>query len=291
MNTMVHINYTERVNNLRIFETDKLVVLTKQKVASRFLESGNWNEMYSGINVTWEGDIVATNHNDIVDSNNNILNQYDVFLKEKNNKNIILLYRNPYERFLSGLIQTTILSYLDNPMVLMMLPDVVSEYKLFKNRINLLVFGCKSIISITNIPNDSEYDSNILYDESIKLLNILTAGVIKTIVEFNIPHEIHFDNYLMVYNSLINYKFDSNKVTLVNIDDSRNELSNVLKNYITIDKHESHHSNTVLKEILKHHISDNKIILERIKDYIRIDSYFYNQFEKSKLNILNKPVI
>lgn len=280
---MVHINYTERVNNLRIFETEKLVVLTKQKVASRFLESGNWDRMHSGINLTWEGDIV--------DSNNNILNQYDVFLKEKNNKNIILLYRNPYERFISGLIQTTILSYLDNPMVIIMLPDVVGEYKQFENRINLLVFGCKCIINTDEIPNDSEYDSNILYNESIKLLNILTTSVIKTIIEFNIPHEIHFDNYLMVYNSLINYKFDSNKVTLVNIDDGRNELSNLLKNYITIDKHEPRHSNNVLKEIFKQQILDNKIILERIKDYIRIDSYFYNQFEKSKLNILNKVII
>src|SRR6056300_822232 len=100
----------EEKSTLRLFESEKLVVFSKPKVATRFLESMPFDDITGGVHFNWDSNIC---YNDCTPKVNH--GYEDIFSKSKNKKDIIFLYRNPRERFITGFIQSTVISYLDSP--------------------------------------------------------------------------------------------------------------------------------------------------------------------------------
>lgn len=286
-------------STLRLFETEKLAVFSKPKVATRLLDSINFDKSYTGgIDINWDGNPVESSMFDI-STTQNTKREYSLFSKNKNKKDIILLYRDPMERFLSGLVESTIIYSLSSPLQLSYALPTINK---FKSNLSSLVYGCNCIINSKKILPEKSFNSNNLYDESVELLNILVSNVTLMLSQINIPYNVHTDNYLMIYNSLIRNKFDLNKVTLINIDDSKNNLLSILEKYLQLyktgmgdnthysgrPKIEASHSNSILKKMVKNELRNNNDLENKIKNYIQVDEYFYHEFENSPLNILNK---
>lgn len=273
--------------NLRFYETDKLIVLTKSKVASRtcdeyFSTTSNYVSHESDIDLEdMDGNYIPTFPKLSPDLNDRYTKLTDI---KKNKKDILLLYRNPLNRLLSGIIQDNIIEHLNNPNFL--IRDIIRNN--CTNSIYDVSNSLKAAINgnLNNINNELKVDADLVIGQLIKTL------VNDIIINLSLEQTVHIEPYLHVYDYFINEKFDGVKVSLINIDNEQNDLNNILSKYELINLNNPtlfKHSNSYLVKSFIQYIDLNKINLREIfHKYLYAEQYFYNKFEKSKLNILNK---
>lgn len=251
---------------------EKSYVITKEKVASRFIES-----LYTDIS-----SILITSELDIeyLENNKNFQNLIDA---KNNKKDIIFLYRHPYNRFISGVIQNTVIELFTNIYRKYMLIPYIKKYNIDINE----------LISELSFSNDSSKMKQIEEMMNIQKYKSFFTEIITDYILWSVYTQSnsnpHIDNYLISYDFFIkSNKIDTNKLCLINIDNTKNDLNKIFKNYTDSRKHDGTFSNKIYFNLVENIINKNNIIKNYINNLINIDLYFYNQMEKSKYNILNK---
>ena len=273
--------------NLRFYETNKLIVFTKAKVASRTCDgyfSTTSNYVSDDTDIDLEdigGNYMPTLSKLSPDLSDRYTKLTDI---KKNKKDILLLYRNPLNRLLSGIIQDNIIEHLINPNFL--IRDIIRNN--CTNSIHDVSNSLKAAINsnINNINNTLKVDVDLVIGQLIKtLVNDIN-------INLSLEKTVHIESYLHVYDYFINEKFDRVKVSLINIDNEKNDLNNILSKYELINLNNPtlfKHSNSYLVKSFIQYINLNDINLREIfHKYLYAEQYFYNKFEKSELNILNK---
>lgn len=294
----------------KIFTSEKVIVFSKQKVATRYLYNrfyytpigiGDKDESQS---FTITDDLSLINGDDLIVGYGDTKIMYsEIFDIHTNKKDIILIYRNPLDRFVTGVLQYTLKSL--NTKNFSIAFDTEPVYKtkfdiLFKLSQEYLFGNVSGFVNEHKLVKEKM--SPELFDIAMKEVVSFSELIIHRICTFlkyvTIPEDSHTENYLWCYNSIINdSRIDNNKLLLVNLTDSENSLSSILDSYLpNYESHENFrgtreqtsNSSGQAKSMLLDYIKKDKELYTKVKDYIKIDEYFYNLFEKSNLNILNK---
>jgi len=287
--------------SLRIFSSKKLIVFSKPKIATRFLNlvfRGDGRPSHESYVISRNLELISANT--IIGLDDDQTEFSKIIDIKKNKKEIIFLYRNPLDRFITGVVQYSINQLLLSQHWGILLLDNPNE---FTTPLPILLDGVKTyLLGLTlNKKYGDNYDEDLIKSEVVLLSEKLINRLDKYLSMVEIPDDVHTENYLSFYDDFIQSgKFDLNKITLINIGDKKNNLSKILNTYdseLSIKISDDNNSEKKLstsntkgfsKKILTDAINSNKMLLEKIHRYVEIDTLFYNRFETSELNILHK---
>lgn len=282
---MKNLLQTDRVN-LRFYENNKLIILTKSKVASRtcdsyFRSTPIYTNGETDIDLEYiDGDYLP-NTNIKSDLNNRYFQLIDI---TKNKKDILLLYRNPLNRLISGIIQDTINLELSEPNFL--IRDII------KKNCSNSVYDISNAFNIVLNGNVNNIDNSLRDDVDLIILHLIKVLVNDINFNLSLQRTSHTEPYLHVYDYFITEKFDTRKVSLINIDAEKNNLNTILSDYNLINLDNPtlfRNSNSYIIKLLINYINSNNInVNQTFYQYLYAEQYFYNKFENSKFNILNK---
>lgn len=291
--------------DLKIYSSDKLIVFSKPKVGTRFLM-----QLFYGKNPKIPEQPFKINYNlELKSSDSTIghesakfkpMDYSDVFDIKKNKKNIVLIYRNPYKRLLTGLVQSIIYDGMMNHMN-KMLPLMFDNPLKFNTPIDkLFQYTSNSLFKENTWSNINSLMDDDLLKTVNKDIDLLTSEILHRMITYisfvGIPNDVHLENYLSIYNSILSSnRVDNSKITLINIDDKLNNLGDLLTSYdydlspnLEYATKNVSSNKKVVELLLNHPSSQYDFFNMQVEKHIEIDNYFYNLFEKSNLNILNK---
>jgi hypothetical protein len=253
-------------SSLLLATNDTSFVLTKSKVASRLIRSSYETHMEILVSSEFNQNYLANNSdfNELININSN-------------QKNIILLYRNPYTRYISGIIQDVILTI---PIDFNKKTTLYPYFKKYNINTSDLDIKQKSLTHQTF--------SSFLTNENYKnLFKNLIYDYFMWQIENNQPiNTVHTEPYLYIYNNIIqSEKINLNKSCFVNIDNKLNNLDKIILTYNKKIEKKDTLSNTLFFELVESVINSNKIIKKFISDINKIEFDAYSNIENSKFNI------
>lgn len=266
-------------HNFFLSENDKSFVITKPKVASRFIQEiyhpntyeiciNNSLQIINGGSVSTAG----------IESYNNLFN------KNTNIKDIFLIYRHPLKRYISGVVEDLI-----NSM------NHFNYNEQFYLRYYLKKYNIESYDLFENLKMN-HYKRDFLLDvKYIEFINEILSDFFFWQVQTTPINSHHSSPYMVVYNKILKSEnIDNRKIYLVNLDDTRNKLSEILLPYFdnsrkleVATRTSSHQSNKNFYNLIYEIIQKNDFFKELVDSVCDLDFYFYDEFEKSSLNILN----
>lgn len=282
------------------FSSDKLVCITSNKVASRYLGDVFIKELEVDIELNRDFsykdtmlESCNTNKKISAEEWSVIKKDFDDVFSKKTTKDILILYRNPFKRVLTGLIQnfySDLFISLHGNSYDFKLKKILKEFPSGINLYDKLSVGC-------NFPTD--YDK-FTADEQ-KILNKLCIDYIFDAPATSILHTSHTNSYITyLYTVLKDDLFDNNKVYLIDIDDSKNVLTKFLKKYVDFDIEQSNSerdksSNKPFVDLFLRTDSfetiddeDREKILNciyKIKSIVSDETFFYDKIKKLPQNI------
>jgi len=265
--------------NFNIYTSPNLTVMTKAKVASRTVKTYLDNDNQNCSVMIKDGKFFETD-------GPYGMNYVKELQKEGNKKEILLLYRNPQKRFISGVVQDVIRSLsVDDFCNYFWMSSYQREYNFDLKKLQKYILD----ENFNELLNDTEF-SDLVILFITDWFEIQQKQVIKNLSN-------HIEPYLYHYDEIISKElFDLSKISLVNIDKEKNDLHSIFAKYgvkldesLTQEKKlqifQSHRSwyTTILKIV-----EADVFFKDTMTLYTESDFYFYDKFEKSKLNILNK---
>ena len=254
--------------HLRIFDAPKCGIVTKEKVATRFVSKFIYDKPdYKSM---FDNDLQLFHDNTFFTKNDDIKNLFDI---KQNKKEVLVLYRNPVNRLITGIIQDHIISLAGDVSQLYLLNDDSSYTNDFISDFSKALY--------TNTVDMKYYD----------ILLLIINKLIKYIQYNGITHTVHTENYLPMMSDFVLNNIDNVKIHFINIDNKNNKLIELLVYYsgklATNYNTEGTTSSSFISNMFKNLIKNNEIINNMFKTYLSSELYYYNKFEKSELNVLN----
>lgn len=284
--------------SLRVFSSEKLIVITLNKVASRYVSLFFKNDSPTNYEATVDVDSEFNIMNYTLPNKFNSLykikestaiatlkKEWDEILNKKNKKDILFLYREPYERTISGISQE-------------FLVDMENVKNTFITK--LFVQNLYDINTYHSFLNDSI--THIVKNEKDKVYE-LYSNFIKEYIKFEsiaLIKKHHVRPYLIyLYDFLKNHDIDRNKLFLLNIDDSSIDLESFLNRYELernkkINDKTARGSNNEIKQLVEKTINDftsdvhNRelySIARYIENIIEMETVFFEKIKKLPQNI------
>jgi hypothetical protein len=251
------------------FTSEKLICITSNKVASRFLGSYFPNNSEFDIEVnkdfTFDPDtsFYQPNESKSKELLETIIEEYESIFSKKVTKDILILYRNPFDRVLSGLIQnfySDLFISLQNNSYDFKLRKILKDYSFGMSLYEKLAVGY-------SFPNDfkkfSEGEKVVLHELCIDYIYDAPATSI-----LSTTHTNPYISY--IYTMVMEDKIDSNKLKLLDITSSKGWLETLLKQYSLENKNDDdvyQHISTSNKPFT-HIFSPNSEILDLPEEYI-----------------------
>ena len=290
--------------NLRFFSSDKLILITSNKVASRyvssFFEKASPTNYGTLLNVDSDFNLISVDTQNAYETYytfdkfsaiQKTQEEWESIMTKKNKKDVLFLYRDPYERTLSGIVQEFIISieYIKHTFIakLFIEEHMNSSPSLYYRFKNGSLFGA------------SESDKLDATDEIYKLYESFLINYIE-FESSNLIKKHHIRPYLIyLYDFIKNSNIDLNKLYLFNIDDSDIDLKETLLKYeltrnSQLTEKFSMGSNSLFKDILKNIIdqaflnNSNLGLLNSIEYFYNmadIENTFFNKIKKLPQNI------
>jgi len=215
-------------SNVLIGSSQKALFLSTAKVGTRFLQR-NLKPMVSFFDVDAQLKIVDSESISTKEEIK-IINDWNLIFEKKSKKDIIICYRDPYNRLLSAIIQDVI-GNLASPYFNPFLEEIffskgytIEQMSVFYNQLNEIVK---------------------LEDASVNMGEIVTnkpvfAEMLKYIIKLYMRYYLNNPTYNFYHNTIylpfvvslfLNPDIDTNKIKLINIDDSKSILNQTLKDY------------------------------------------------------------
>jgi hypothetical protein len=262
-----------------IAENEKSFVITKAKVASRYLQEIYQPDVYNvPLNINFE----FSDINSLSDNQKNIF--YRLSDIKQNKKDILLLYRNPIKRYISGTIEDLFVS----------IGTTNFNEKYFLRRY-LNSSNIEPYFFFKQLEENIENKNFLLEDSYNTFLTSLLEDwfVWQNSTSAIISH--HSSPYLAIYDSMLNHpNIDRNKIKFINIDDPENNLTRIFQNYskdvsdvIPENTNNLRQSNKSFFTFVKKYIEDNIAFSQLMNDVCQMDLYFYQKFESLPNNIKN----
>jgi len=281
---------SKQPSNLLIFQNDNSIFITTIKIGCRFISNTLKKPYYNHTINSSSGPFTLSNMDESllnefnkneVDVDNymeTIKKDWNSILNKTSKKDIVILYRNPYKRFLSAIIQDA---------------ELIFDWNVFiylKSLLLNLGYSAKDIDYLHKFKNGNMIDKSIDADELKKMLYIVYKIFIDDMI-LNGANGYHSGTTFSSYMNPISYLLtsdiiDINKVKLFNLDDGSDGISNYLKSIeSTPSLNRYSHSNKIdiVESILEEQTSEKIDYL--IKDEILGYSILENL--KNKIMISN----
>jgi hypothetical protein len=267
-------NINSDIQPVHLFKNEKILLMTVPKIAHSwckkiFLDDKNIDSEFQ-ININ-DFNIQKTNKLNSDNYDEEIINIWISLLDGNCKKDLIILYRNPIEHFISAFVQ----DWFTNDI---------------NNNIQYFNFFLESLSISPAIKNDflEEYlTSSKLSEKLIKKYPNIISEIIKVTLDYHLNRSQiekgHYTLWLSFLNKLINSKkIDNLKIKLIDIYD--NQLENQLQKYITFNNKLPYQSrlsfsHKFIKKIIKETTRFN-IIIDTILKY---EIIYYNEMNKKQL--------
>lgn len=299
--------------NFHFFITDKLLVFTQNKVASRFVDSilqpfslAYATQVSLDIDKFWLGDDPDTKIKDSLISfyNNDITakemaaqrviidKELKSIVDKKCKKDIIFLIREPLDRLLTGCAQEFYGNFYERPSagfdfkLKLILKNFVGGDDLYRKlNMDIINFAAANV-------------SDRLTEDEIIIIKKLFLEYLISFAETEITHTGHTNRYIpYLYDIITSGVIDSNKVKVVDISTSKKILVKTLANFHEVDqKEDNFNSNSWLSQTLYDPIDSNEQpyeahtrskILKLFESHLQTEIYFYQKFLKSSFIVKN----
>ena len=266
------------IQRLNIFENEKIVLLTVPKIAhswciNNFLGKGtDINSEFSINQYTFEITDVDYNDNQREDDYFKKINDiWSLILDKKEKRDLVILYRNPMEHFLSAFMQ----DYSNN-----FVPNSTNQQPYWEFFIDSL--QVPSVIRsqfLSDVTNTGKFDFDIILkypdiSKQIMIVNLdyyLKQGVFET---------GHYRMWLSFINKLITSdQIDRNKIKFVDIYDAPLEFQ--LKNVMSFKTKSAYDFSgyTWSFNFLKNIIDNNVRYYETISSFLKYEFLYYNEIK------------
>lgn len=294
-------DYIYSVNNLKInqsrikwYDTKYALILTTEKVASTYLlhyfkdyiitaENDEYNESIDIPNLTFEWDITKSKagkwtiqhdsnlkDDDFLDKKNKTI---DLFLKGKLKKDVIILIRNPWERFVSGFLQDYLKPIYTNPITFFFIGTTILDKD---EDTSMYDWWIKNKSIIENVSNDNEWPEDIIF---VKCLNYIFKNIIKQ--WFESGSNVFFGHNSPYHIKLLHLLFNiKNRDTIKIFDIDTADLDTIFGKYfpggkIMGKKHVTGRYKDILNSVFKNNDEDLKQIKEHIVNKIQLEGSAY----------------
>jgi len=277
------------LQRLNIFENNKVIILTVPKIAhswcnTKFLGEGNRSSIDSEFAINYYTYELSTHIHKGEKRDDEYFKKiektWNTILDKKEKRDLVILYRNPYEHFLSAFMQ----DYSKN-----FYPGKSSNQQVYWEYF-IESLQVPSIIK-TNFINDSSLEESLTSDIVRKYPEIANK-----VIDVNFDSYLragsfengHYRTWLSFINRLITSNvIDSNKVRFVDIYDAPLEIQ--LKNVVDIETGPSYDSSTHSWSfsILDKLVSENTRYYDTISSIIKYEMIYYQEIKtKYKKNHL-----
>lgn len=268
-------------NNFNLFYNDKVGVLSKAKIATRFLGTV-LSDVETGLRLNTFG----KSHED---SEASALREWSNMIDEKANKrDILLLYRSPYQRFLSATVEDVILG-------LQHFTNAYDGHLYFfpieKHNIDIVQF-ISDLKNISDKRNKWEWKPN--YRNCI-------ADIVSSFIRYKMMINPFLSNHNELYTQTLygiysSFK-DKSKVSLFNIEDtSDGTLKERILPYVETDKkvqddktpeaqHKHQTSNNMFKDVVDRVIRDNSLYTNYIDNALKNEIFYFEELEEIRRKI------
>lgn len=267
--------------SFKVYNTDNVLFITREKIASRYLIEilgiDDCNvEVYADFSKT-----LCTSNFPSEERTKKALESFKEFekvIKGTQKKDIVLLYRNPEKKVISGIVQDALNIFIQKS------PAVFNELlidRMMVNhdriRINELLKNITKIGDI-KIPNDKHPIVNFLKEFIYAFLKE------SSIVNFKTTHCVDFlYEYYYFIKSLEKYNLN---LYIHDIDSSDIPLNKLLNSYnietFKVDK--SSHSNKSFNDYVLEIFEDNDELKTQFNSSISSEYFFYDVLKNSELN-------
>lgn len=255
--------------NFKIYNTDECIFITKEKVGSTLLESMyEPNLIDQGLIFNFNIDLKNQTIIPAFQRDNKIqiqtIEDFKNCLNKNLNKKIILLYRNPYKRLQSSVVEdfsSVINSISNHEFILELLFDLFNASQYVRDFVNESKSGLH-LAQLSNEPPEVIY----FFKESLtRYFKHLTR------TNFDNPHN---QRYLFKINYVLDIDcFDLSKVILCDID-KPNNFDELLKQFdIKVDYNRKNSKNN-FKEIINE-ICMDEYISHKIQDSLQSENMYY----------------
>lgn len=261
----------------RVWNTKKVIIISNPKIASSFLDRTIYeNESEKIENIFTFQDDLTLSYNKNFNETDKI--DFEKIFSNQNKKDILVLYRNPFEKYLSGVVQDFTTTLLFASFQVDFLIDGIFQNEKFDASEFLKIPLSKKRDYIESIGKNEKY----LY-----YFKFLLQKYFYYTMENNIE-TVHTQKNLLGLYTFINHMIvDKNKMYLLDID-SINE--SFLKNYIETKyelfpkqiqiKNSQKPLKEVLLQVIKEHNLQNKL-----ENYLKDEMFFYNLIKSLNQNI------
>lgn len=280
-------------NEFKIWSTNKFIIITVPKVASRFIERSLKQDSLLNSNIVYIDNDLKLKKTEISNLSNEILMDINQINTKKNKKDLLFLYRNPYNKLLSGIAQ----DFNQNIKEDKFLFNIVVDHYIKDNNIDIdeneLVNYSSQLIHPDHNPygnfhnrqaelKSKSTDINVVFEELYEYL--INKFIQHSYVERNFE-TIHTHDYLYILYTFLNSNdIDLNKVKILDIDYDTNLLMKFFKMYEIETEGVHKASNNLTKKILSNLITKKSNIKKILLNKIKNEEFFYELLKKSNLN-------
>lgn len=291
--------YVEKYFETHYFSSQKLILITFNKGASRYTSDFFANDMEAVVQFTDEFDI---NGCSIIQSPNpdskttfskkDIIKEWNSVLDKTCTKDVIFLYRNPYKRLISGIIQefgSTLSSGNtgnDHDQFNFPLKAILQSYTQSEETYQFIQKHRGSFINKIN----DKLDRNIV--------NNITNVFKKYLHEFSKTSIVN-TNHTYLYFSYLHYfinsdKIDTNKIKIIDLDNMPISLEEIYNTYELqkLEGRDNTLSNKYMVEIYQSILRNNNDIKYNFANIesmfmsaISTEMFFYRKLKESKYNL------
>lgn len=239
-------------HHIKVISTTKTFYIFNKKIGSRYLEAA-LGQMGTEVYIT-DGDFVNPR---IASADNkeakSIKTDLDSIIESKSKKDIIIVYRNPINRFTTAIVQDLFTKQLNGiPRVLFY--SLLLEGGFLPKEIDFLDFAIDHPKSPIIVENHTKFSEMVSFITNHYLNNLTYMNIEVTHSNFHCTPVLEF---------IISNKLDLNKITLIDLDNPKDDLGSYLKTQeISISNLDKEGNSLLLKEII------NECIIKRTSNII-----------------------
>lgn len=281
---------------IHFFISDKINVVTTNKVASRYLGSLAQQGYFKEVSFTTDGEYNIKSNISIYSeetTKEEVLSEWDMMFSKKTTKDILFLYRSPIDRTITGIVQEFYEDVFDGV-------GRGNDFKLqmiLENFVGGPSFYSKILLRPQwhNLNNE---DWLPLFNENdFLILETLLASYLEKFSLSDIINRDHTSIYITyLYNLLISDRLDMNKVSIIEIEKNKKALENTLKLYFDLELvGVNKSSNSFLLKRLQSNKKYTKYgfynkIIDKLKISLDSELFFYKKVLELPNNILDKKI-
>jgi hypothetical protein len=256
-----------------IFKNESFSVITKPKVASRTMTElfrTNYNPY-----IYLDGSGTSYMYENLIEHN-----MYNEFINNLTNDKLYILYRNPEKRYYSGIIEDLV-RVIDGNTI-----EIMYHLNSFFRKHSIDPF------QFVNDINTNDYNLLVSNEKYVNLLKDLITEWIEWQLLYKPVTSDHTEPYIDILYNLSNKNV--NESVFVNIDDTSNSLENIFVKNLNSEisenlyNHQIHTSHINFYKLVDDVFNKKEEYLEFKENVLRSDTMYYNIFEASEKNILNK---